>query len=78
MVKVILIRKIFTVLIILFLLFLTGLFINNSGGASGEIMPFVSASGCPSECDWGCYTDRTCCPEPEPGQPPCNDAKDPI
>lgn len=50
---------------------------------TNEIMPFVSAAGnqtipslhmnCPPECDWGCYTDRTCCPEPDPGEPFCND-----
>ena len=73
MVKAIPIRKIFTVMIILFLLFLTGFFINNSGKISGEIIPFVSASGCPPECDWGCYhlTDE-CCSEPLPGEPECS------
>lgn len=25
--------------------------------------------GCPPECNWGCYPDGECCPEPIPGYP---------
>jgi len=50
-------------------------FVSADQGNSSYPGDFIE--GCPPACDWGCYTDGTCCAEPSPGQPLCSGMANP-
>ncbi len=80
-------KKVYKILLICSLLLLaTGTFITitkdisfvsaDEGNSTDVENPENPLDNCPPECQWGCYDDLTCCPEPDPGQPLCSIGED--
>ena len=76
------------VLLVISLVLVTGFLLSNISfvnaeenlAVEGEIVssapvspPVSSSDNCPPGCHWGCYENGDCCPQPDPGEPQCNE-----